>query len=67
MQSELHKNVVYHGVEVLLLVSMLFLLAIPKFLLILKKFLHTSLYSFAYPTDYGYIRLVLELSDTTEL
>ena len=46
MQSELHKNVVYHGVEVLLLVSMLFLLAIPKFLLILKKFLYTSLYSF---------------------
>ena len=38
MQSELHRNVVYHGDEVLLLVSMLFLLAIPKSLLILKIF-----------------------------
>ena len=46
MQSELHGNVVHHGVEVLLLVSMLFLLAIPKSLLILKEFLYTSLYSF---------------------
>ena len=46
MQSELHGNVVHHGGEVLLLVSMLFLLAIPKSLLMLKKFLYTSLYSF---------------------
>ena len=46
MHSELHGNVVHHGVEVLLLVSMLFLLAIPKSLLILKEFLYTSLYSF---------------------
>ena len=46
MQSELHGNVVHHGVEVLLLVSMLFLPAIPKSLLILKEFLYTSLYSF---------------------
>ena len=46
MQSELHGNVVYHGVELLLLVSVLFLLAIPKSLLILKEFLYTSLYSF---------------------
>ena len=30
MHSELHGNVVHHGVELLLLVSMLFLLAIPK-------------------------------------
>ena len=37
MQSELHGNVVHHGVEVLLLVSMLFLLAIPKSLIILKE------------------------------
>ena len=44
MQSELHGNVVHHGVEVLLLVSMLFLLAIPKSLLILKEFLYTSTY-----------------------
>ena len=36
MQSELHGNVVHHGVEVLLLVSMLFLLAIPKSLLMKK-------------------------------
>ena len=32
---------VHHGVELLLLVSMLFLLAIPKSLLILKAFLYT--------------------------
>ena len=38
MHSELHRNVVHHGVELLLLVSMLFLLAIPKSLLILKDF-----------------------------
>ena len=41
MQSKLHGNVVHHGVELLLLVSMLFLLAIPKSLLILKEFLYT--------------------------
>ena len=46
MQSELRRNVAHRGVEVLLLVSMPFLLAIPKSLLILKKFLYTSLYSF---------------------
>ena len=46
MHSELHGNVVHHGVELLLLVSMLFLLAIPKSLLILKEYLYTSLYSF---------------------
>ena len=39
MQSELHGNVAHRGVEVLLLVSMLFLLAIPKSLLILKEFM----------------------------
>ena len=42
MQSELHGNVIHHGVELLLLVSMLFLPAIPKCLLILKDFLYTS-------------------------
>ena len=42
MHSELHGNVVHHGVELLLLVSILFLLAIPKSLLILKEFLYTS-------------------------
>ena len=46
MHSEHHGNVVHHGVELLLLVSMLFLLAIPKSLLILKEFIYTSLYSF---------------------
>ena len=42
IQSELHGNVVHHGVEVLLLVSTIFLLAIPKSLLILKEFLYTG-------------------------
>ena len=46
MHCELHGNVVHHGVELLLLVSMLFLLAIPKSHLILKELLYTSLYSF---------------------
>ena len=36
------ENLVYHGSEVLLLVSLLFLLAIPKSLLILKESLYTS-------------------------
>ena len=49
MQSELHGNVVHNGVDLLLLVSMLFLLAIPKPLLSLKDFLYTSLYSFCIP------------------
>ena len=42
MHSELHGNVVHHGVELLLLVSMLFLLATPKSLLINSKeiFIH---------------------------
>ena len=40
MHSNLQGNVVDHGVELLLLVSMLFLLTIPKFLSILKEFLH---------------------------
>ena len=41
MHSELHGSVVHHGVKLLLFVSMLFLLAIPKSLLILKEFLYT--------------------------
>ena len=41
MYSKLQGNVVHHGVELLLLVSMLFLLAIPKSPLILKEFLYT--------------------------
>ena len=42
MQSELHRFVIYYGVEVLLLVSMLFLLAISKSSIILKELLYTS-------------------------
>ena len=37
MQSELHRNNKYQSVELLLLVSMIFLLAIPKCLLIFKE------------------------------
>ena len=45
MQSELiYENVVYHGVELLLLVSTLFLPAIPKSLLLPKEFLYTSIH-----------------------
>ena len=43
MYSELHGNLGHHDVELLLLDSMLFLLAIPKSLLILKEFLYTSI------------------------
>ena len=67
MHNKLHDSVVHHGVELLLLVSMLFLLAIPKSLLFLKEFLYTSLYSFAYPKDYGYIRLIPALTNTPSL
>ena len=43
MQLELYRNNVYQGVELLLLVPMLFLLAIPKCLLIFKEnFYYTS-------------------------
>ena len=43
MQIELHRNNVYQGVELLLPVPMLFLLAIPKCLLIFKEnFYYTS-------------------------
>ena len=68
MKGELHGNVACHGVELLLLVSVLFLLAIPKSLLILEEFLYTSLYSFLHiqrtSYAYGYIRLILELTNT---
>ena len=47
MQIELHRKNVYQGVELLLLVSMLFLLAIPKSLPIFKEnFYYTSIYSY---------------------
>ena len=43
MQSELHRNNVYQSVELLLLVPILFLLAIPKCLLIfMENFYYTS-------------------------
>ena len=66
MHSELHGNVVHHGVELLQLVSMLFLLAIPKFYLILKEFLYTSLYSFCISKGLWlqYIRLMPVLTNT---
>ena len=68
MHSELHGNVVHRDVELLLLVSMLFLLAIPKSLLILKEFLYTIVCTvFAYPKDYGYIRLIPALTHTPSL
>ena len=45
MQSELHRNNVYQSVELLLLVPMLFLLAIPKCLLTFKEnFYYTNIY-----------------------
>ena len=45
MQIELHRNNVYQGVELLLLVPMLFLLAIPKCLLIFNEnFYYTSIF-----------------------
>ena len=44
MHIELHSNVVHHGAEFLLLASMLFMLPIPKPLLILKEFLYTIYY-----------------------
>ena len=53
MQVELHRNTVYQSVELLLLVPMLFLLAIPKCLLIFKEnFYYTSLYTFTYLKDH---------------
>ena len=42
MHGKLKGNVVHHGFELLLLVSMLFLLAIPKSLLILKELLYCT-------------------------
>ena len=75
MQIELHRNNVYQGVELLLLVSMLFLLAIPKCLLIFKEnFYYTSLYTFSimiyYPKDHSYAnyvdctRLIIDLTNS---
>ena len=66
MQSELHRNVVHHGVELLLLVSMPFLLAIPnpfKF----KGILALVCTVFPYPKDYGYIRLIPALTNSLSL
>ena len=67
MHSNLHGNVVHHGVELLLLVSMLFLLAIPKFPLILKEFLFTSLYRFCISKGLWYIRLIPALTNLKTL
>ena len=67
MQSEHHGNVVHHGVELLLLVSMLFLLVIAKSFSILKDFYILVCTAFAYPKDYGYIRVILVLTNTPSL
>ena len=69
MQIELHRNNVCQGVELLLLVSMLFLLAIPKCLFIFKEnFYYTSLYTFSiiiyYPKDHSYTRLIIDLTNS---
>ena len=45
MQSELHRNNVYQSVELLLLVPILFLLAIPKCLLIFKENVYYTSYT----------------------
>ena len=58
MLSEHHGNVVYHGVELLLLVSMLLLLTIPKSLLILKEFLgrrRRPYIVFRFRSSYGFM------------
>ena len=67
MHSDLHVSVVHHGVELLLLVSMLLLLVIPKSPLILKEFLYTSLYSFCVFKGLWYIRLIPALTNTPSL
>ena len=69
MQIELHRNNVYQGVELLLLVPMLFLLVIPKCLLIFtENFYYTSLYTFSimiyYPKDHCYTRLIIDLTNS---
>ena len=69
MQIELHRNNVHQGAELLLLVYMLFLLAIPKCLLIFKEnFYYTSLYTFSiiiyYPKDHSYTRLIIDLTNS---
>ena len=69
MQIELHRNNVYQGVELLLLVPMLFLLAIPKCILIFMEiFCYTSLYTFSiiiyYPKDHSYTRLIIDLTNS---
>ena len=69
MQSKLHGNLVHHDVELLLLVSMLFLLAIPRSPLIIKEFSTLVCIVFAYPKDYGYVscRLIPALTNTPSL
>ena len=52
MQIELHRNNVYQGVELLLLVPMLFLLAIPKCLLIFKENFYYTIIILVLPTEY---------------
>ena len=65
MQSELHGNVVHHGVEVLLFVSMLFLLAIPKSLINSRAWNLNTLVctAFAYPNDFGNVHQINTCAD----
>ena len=62
MHSELHGNVVHHGGELLLLVSILVLLAIPRSRLFIKEFLYTSLTMYSFCTSKG---LWLHQNDTS--
>ena len=52
MRIELHRNNVYQGVELLLLVPMLFRLAIPKCLLIFKENFYYILIILVLPTEF---------------
>ena len=67
MQGELHGNVASYGIELLFLVSMLFLLDIPTSLLILRIFYTLVCTVFAYSKDYSYITLIIALSNTPSL
>ena len=65
MQSELHRHNVHQSVELPLLVPMLFLLVVPKCLLMFKEnFITLLCILFAYPKNHSYIRLILELTNT---
>ena len=65
MQSELHRHIVHQSVELPLLVPMLFLLVVPKCILMFKEnFIALLCILFVYPKNHSYIRLILELTNT---